>query len=686
MGADELSRWRDALLVDKDDVLIGAARRWLGPVRTPFNKHELVERLEAFLRRPATLEAMIGLLDRADRRILAFCIYGDAGGGLPTRLLARLAADDAAFEPAALDRIRNLRERLVLYALPPHREGERVALAPPLRERLADEIEPADALSTALPAAAPSAPDPFMGFCALMSACAQAKPAYKTRRDLSKRASELLQATAPTLATDRERLATFAGGLRAAGAFGEAEDGRPEPYPRRFADFCREAGPSAPLALAAACVSRLLATERGAAQEDLALLTESLAASLAALPNGLAFSPRDLERIVALALLRKEGATPGEGARASLDAVLARAQAIAGALSRLGYVVLGDDGLVRASASVPSALAAWDAEGAARVPARQLVVEDSHELRLLPEAAASARAFVSSIARLEQTGLAWSAALDRAAAKAAFAHGFRAGELGRELERLSLEPLPQSLRFSLEAWEAEADSARIRAGVVVALDGHLAGALEHAPGAAELVAERLGEGVYLLAAKDVAEAERLLKAAGIEVDSRPRPRGGPADPALLARLALTRRERKAGGPLAFGPPRVTLDGGEPRLVSRLLAALGRLDLSPVEREAAEQRVRARLVLEEGELAAPPAPREEAGRLDYPGKLRLLERALKDGAEVSVDYDDGSGAVARAVGIPRRIGRSARGMIVTLSVRDTGQEEIAIAAISLAARL
>ncbi len=697
MGADELGRWRDALLVDRDDVLIGAAKRWLGPVRTPFNKHELLERLEGFLRRPETLEAVVGLLDRSDRRILALCLYGDAGGGLPPRLVARLAADDPAFEPSALDRVRNLRERLLLYAFQQGRDGERIALAPPLRDRLAEAVGPADALSTAVKAAAPTAPDPFAGFCALVSACSQAKPAFKTRREPSKRAAELLGATAPGLSADRERLSFFVDALVTAGAFGRAEDGRPEPYPRRFAELCRAAGGAAPLALAAAGSAAL---STGPAREALpaSLLAReaaSFAAAAAALPLGLAFSPRDLERIVALALLRSpEPGSAGAAVEGTVGVpfgdVAARAEAVAGALSRLGYVILGDDGLVRVGAHARNLAEAGTPGG------RTLVIEESHELRLLPEAGAAARAFVAAAARLEQTGLAWSAVLDRAAAKAAFAHGFGADELGRELERLSGAPLPQSLRFSLADWEAESRSARVRFGVVVALDGHLSGALEHSPRAEEIVSERLGPGIYLLAARDVPEAERLLRSAGIEVDSRPAAPDTAEGHEALAALAPIAAPKA----LAFEPSRAMIDGGEPPLVSRLLAALGEtgwmcsvafvalgeLGLTPEEREAAEQRVRARLVLDPAELGTPEQPRDEAGRLDYPGKLRLLERALKDGAEVSVEYDDGSGAVAGAVGIPRRIGRTARGMTVTLSVRGTGQAEVAIAAITLASRL
>lgn len=95
MGPDELSRWRDGLIVDREDTLIGAAKRWLGPVKTPFNKHELIARLEAFLRKASTADAIVGLMDRVDRRLVALVLYSGqrSGDGLSASHLVALAAD-----------------------------------------------------------------------------------------------------------------------------------------------------------------------------------------------------------------------------------------------------------------------------------------------------------------------------------------------------------------------------------------------------------------------------------------------------------------------------------------------------------------------------------------------------------------------------------------------------------------
>ncbi|MBU0927360.1 MAG: hypothetical protein KKA67_06400 [Spirochaetes bacterium] len=704
MGPDELSGWRDALIVDRDDALIGAAKRWLGPVKTPFNKHELVAQIESFLRRRETSDAMVALLDRTDRRILALALYSGTtvGGGLPQADLAKLAADDSAFEANALERIRNLKERLALYTYRAPSGRDHVAVAPPLAARLASELSPSDALAIARPTEEPEAQEPFAAFCAVVSASVHAKPAFKGKKEPSRKAADILESAAPGLSTDKERLSALIGALEVAGIFGASEDGRPVAYPRRFVERCDGAGDTAPLALAAACSANRCASFRnpayrcatysGSAAKDRRLSPGTLRAVLQSLPRGLAFSPPDLRRLVAMAARRyleplagKDAAEGSAEARETLDHdFMASVEAIAEALGMLGFVVLGDDGLVRATSAAAAAVASRP-EQASRA---SVAVEESHEIRILPEAGPAARAFVSSIARLERTGLVWSATLDRAAAKTAYAYGFGASEISGRLEELSGLPLPQSVRFSLEGWEAESRSARLRTGVVVALDGHLSGVLEHSPKAAGLVLERLAEGVYLLAARDASEAERQLKAAGIDVDMRAQPDDDDGEFApLWSAAGIVGSPAPGIFPLAFSPLSDTLVSGDPPLVARLIASLDGLPITPDERTALEERIRSRLVLDESELKSPPPPESAsvAGALDYPGKLRLLERALKDGAEVEVGHLGEGGKTVMTVGVPRDIRRTAAGMVVALSTGATEQSVVPIGAIEIVRR-
>lgn len=692
MGTDELNRWRDALIVDRDDALIGAAKRWLGPVKTPFNKHELVAQVEAFLRKPATGDAIVGLLDRTDKLLIALAMYSGTTvhGGLPPAELARLAVDEQAFEASALERIRNLKERLVLYAYRGPRGRDHVAIAPPLAERLALVVAPSDALSTSRATEEPDAPDPFASFCAILSACVHSKPAFKGKKEPSKRATEILEAAAPGLSADKERFLALLGALESSGAFGLSDDGRPIAFPQRFVQLCDEAGPAAPLALAAGCSSMRTPANHVAIANDRRIAPGVLRAVLEALPRGLAFHPGDLRRLTAMAIRRHLEPLADAGLTAAQEALdlglIALVAAVSDALVKLGCVVLGDDGLVRATGAIDSTL---NPRTASPGTGSTVVVEESHEIRVLPEAAPETRAFIAAISRLDRTGLVWSSTLDKAAAKAAYASGFTAAGVAARLEIVSGLPLPQSVRFSLDAWEAEVRSARLRVGVVVALDGHLSGVLEHSPKAEGLVLERLAEGVYLLAARDASEAERLLKAAGIDVDMRPAPPDdGSETKPLWDQASATFQAAIPAQALVFRPFNEALAPEEAPLVRKLLAALEDAGLMPDERAEFETRIKARLVLDPGELQAPVPVEDETvvTILDYSGKVRLLDRALKDGVAVELTYLDSQGARAEATGIPRDIRRTSIGTVVALSSGAAEQTVVAIVAIESVRRL
>jgi len=664
MGPDELSRWRDGLIVDREDTLIGAAKRWLGPVKTPFNKHELIARLEAFLRKASTADAIVGLMDRVDRRLVALVLYSGRrpGDGVPASHLVALAADERSGEGAAARRIRSLRDRLILFEYRDARGMDMLAIAPPLLVKIEAALEPSDALTIIHPAAEPDSPDPFANFCAVVSACSHAKPAFKGRREPSKKVLEILASASPMLAADRDKLNATIGVLESAGIFRQGDEGRPVVDPRRFVELCEAAGAAAPLAIAA---STLVSDSVGPE-----LAPGLLRAALEALPRAAAVGAVDIRRIVAMAVMRHILAHSATGGAATVAALSPRLndliEEIMSLLGALGAVIAGSDGLVRSTPAIDYLLAKR------QQVARCVVVEESHELKILPEAGPGTRAFVSSVARLERTGLVWSAVLDKSAAKAGYAYGFRASELRLRLEELSGAPLPQSVAFSLDAWESEARSARVRVGVVVALDGHLSGVLEHSPKAAGIVLERLAEGVYMLAARNATEAEHMLRSAGIDVDIRPSTPSlddETTSHALWSAAGSALLSDTSAPALAFLPQRTTLIATDPPLVATLLARLEELELPPDEKADLADRIKSRLVLDEDQLRRPSADGDGLviGAMDYPGKLRLIERAMKEGSTIDIAYTDDQGVQTSAVGVPREVRRSTDGTMITVYV-------------------
>lgn len=654
MDPDGLARWREKLIADRDGLVIEAARRWLGPLKTPFNKHGLVSRLELYLARPEIRARMAALMDETDRLVAASL---GRRGPLPEAYLERLLVAGGAAPAAAAARLRDLKARMVVYA---YDEGRaRLAeLSPFLYEFVAGAPRPAP--SAAEGARAPYA-DPLLGFCALVSACSQAKPAFKSRTGLSKTAQAIAEGAAPFLA-EEATLSAYLGALAKAGVLAEDESGRPALFPRGFLELAERLG-SGLLPWLAAGAAELDKAGRELGALALGLLWERF-------PGTVELPRREALFLVADAALQATAAL-GRSVKPD-DAALPAA--LLGACARLGLAAERPDGRW--------ALASPPRYGEGAGPS--LSASSSHEIRLSAGAGVDVRAWACAVARLEEGGRLWGLRLDRPAMTAAMAWGFKAEEIVGRLERESGGRLPQGLRFSLDSWAEEARGVALRQGVILALNAHRAAVLEASPAYAGLVRERLRDGLYLLSCGGLREAERALAELGMALDLRA---SYAAEPGLseaegLAAYAgiLARDGAAEEKPVVSARAGESLDApgddqaaardelvARDEIVATLLRALAKLGLPEERRSALADRVRAGYVLDEAQLAEGewPADGQAVGGLDYPAKLRLVERAIREGLALELAVS-GKGSAESIRAWPLRLFKTAEGMELELA--------------------
>ena len=291
--------WSDALLTSGTEALLGAVRNYIGPIKTPYDKRELVKRLEAFLRRSETRDSLYSLLDGLDVRILGSSLL--LGPVLEQSLKELFAGEVPLFELGV--RISNLLDRLLLFRY--QLAGRRlIAVNPLLEAELRSRVL---VPSVFFGNRAQPRPDGSGEVGAVGRIDARTTVAFfsflfhsplSTRKGggLTKRAAERAATLFPELAApEGERLGVLARAFAAAGILGVTQDEERSPDRRTFSRLLSEWAEDLPYYLAA-CI----ATE-GSSAASLAVI---LAGALESLPDGIVLSRPVLARWLRIAARR----------------------------------------------------------------------------------------------------------------------------------------------------------------------------------------------------------------------------------------------------------------------------------------------------------------------------------------------------------------------------------------------
>lgn len=311
----------------------------------------------------------------------------------------------------------------------------------------------------------------------------------------------------------------------------------------------------------------------------------------------------------------------------------------------------------------------------------EAVVQPNFTVTLKPFVSLEAGLAAAVCARLRRADIYSELEITREAAGFAFRAGLTKSRIVTGLERLSGAPLPQNIAFSLETWEAEFRSVSLYRGLVLRVDEERRYLVEHSQKLAPLILKTLAPGLYLVRDEyerlaralsdsgirmipEVAEprepepadidtdrtepfaaAEPMLPAPDRRTGNGPERRPSPAEPDDRPEPgrdgAGTGAEEPGGARLQEGEPAET--HGEPEafptptaaeIQAGLFETLDRAEFPPEIRDALAERIRSKLVLVPEQLDPQTVSRHktEAKGLDYLGKVRLIEQAIRSGAD------------------------------------------------------
>lgn len=700
-GNPGIQEWKKSLMLAQGALLMEMARHYLGDDRLPFDKPVLVDRLEVFLRKPQTVDSIVSLIGHDDIVILG-CL--DLAGPLTERELGALLQYEMLLAWLKVA-IVNLQDRMLLFCF--RIKGEVLyALNPlfinPVRSlvsryffhsvihkgssfglpaRIPDTVMPVELEETLVwfPQVRPEQEGQTLSPSAVAVSllCVLLHSPALCRKDgtFTSRGFERLTALFPE--SKPEMLGLISHALSKAGLLpkGDPDEGKQNP------GFAMESGTSS--------TTDALKKEYRFETIDAFLTRNTLFMPVFLACAASADADVAKERVRETALRISESGILNElcpGSEYPLVSILRvlgismltacwkpDCKALMSALKDLGFLSPVITSPLSSTRSDPEPIP--DSEWKPGT----LVFDGTQSFHLLPTSSLRDRFFLGIVTKTKKIGKVSCYELDKSIFRSALDMGLDPGFAEKRLSRLVRHPLPQSVNFLLESWEKEYAAIRLYRGIVLVANDRVRSVLEHELVLLPVIDHILAPGVYLLSPVTMERLSDALATAGLKMPAVYDAGQGKAlnldaetgQDRIIDSFSFSKSMNPANGAdtseTSFpGGSCVSVPVSQKSEVSVFLPAspgngISNSDvilenlvrtasatysgLDPRMQFELSDRIARKLVLGplQMRLAGVRPVRMEAGGLDYQGKLRIVDRAIKHPIDrLEILYPDANG--------------------------------------------
>jgi hypothetical protein len=738
--------WKAALLTLPDNVYFDLMRSVFGNIKTPFNKHRLMDDLVSFLSRRETQEIITAYIDETDLRIITAIVA--LGEPAPGDLESLFSGEYSYLDIHGM--LLNLEERLLVYRF--REDGiYHLALNPILEPIFAPYIMDKSILLPSIPlnreegaetgTQAVVLPDDRL-LATLLAFVLDEGEIFKSEGGLRKKVLDDGKRIFPSL--DVERLI---GGLYNINIF-SAEGNRLIPDTRRLTIF-RELSPRERREYWAGGIYNYCQDSEIIVRYSHLGRTQKLAQFIhrfiSTLDPGRVYPQTTLKRLMVI-LEKDETGNPrwAEVGIISLTIGAAGIDVFLEALKTVGLiapaapVACTPDTVMDSSATetpdvhttadpriAPAVSDFWrpvPVSPGGETPGPVIAMDTAFSCILYPEIAFSDALILAAFCSARETGTLVRFELTRESVIRGFDLGLDAPAIIGHLERLSGKSIDQNLRWTLQEWGNRYSSVALYRGAVLVLaeDRRY---LAQAEPIASLIVRTLGPGVYLLHETD--QAVQGLQRAGVDIIAQPPlPEQDAPDESWVhpkrtagAKAPFTRlsspyphlralplfpnaafKFRQSGRAMEAGTATVQeWAAGHYRAVfkdavsyqERFRQALRKLSLPKTEMDELTARIDRRLILNESQLAGGAVRNEktEARNLDYVGKTMVAKQAIALKSLVEAVWVTPEGESCRLMGIPGALEKWGGETVLSLKTIPEGNDvRLPLGKISLLRRI
>ena len=132
----DIERWKKIIISLPEHIFFDLIRNYLGDVKTPFNKHDLIEKFAVFLRKEKNINKIISLIDKQDATVLTVL---DLLGPVDIKSLYSFFSNKKSYYDFYLH-LQNLEERMLICINKEACESPLLIISPILEDILKEKI------------------------------------------------------------------------------------------------------------------------------------------------------------------------------------------------------------------------------------------------------------------------------------------------------------------------------------------------------------------------------------------------------------------------------------------------------------------------------------------------------------------------------------------------------------------
>ncbi len=668
--AQRVIDWRESMAILNDDFFFEIARMYLGEIKTPFNKTDLIERISAFLRKEENKAKIISLLSNQDLKILL--LVKTIPSCTRENILSFLKEEEKN-SAIIFQQILNLEERLLLFSFSDKKNRtESIRINPLLENEIFPLLEKnilfppsnTEDLKSSEDYISPSFLAAYTSFVLTHS------DLLKNDGSLKKHATKEAQEIFADKAGIIELLSKAFLNLQLIhqndkGVFADYE---------RLELFAKKKELEQVLYIATAAAGHF-------SRRELQSRTQNLFDTLNALPPyGIS-----LKNISKLSLLLKMEKSEGGIDFPSRFSLLMQKHSEDQDLQDSGimeYIAENANALGllvpcgKNSQGEPLYLANKKILSATSItpPAEKkkcLSIDAGFSITIMPSLSLTQLLPLMLFLDIKHYDTAAVFEINRKSVIRAFDRGLQCKDITKELEKNSDFSLPQNLVFSLDEWQSSYNSATLYKGYVLKIKEEHAARIKKSPSIAKKIQEELAPGVFLFNFESDDEAEQVLSKIGLDYIGKVRQAENQAQPAdlpvlnLILPLGRENKEEAKYKPVS--------EKAQDDFLEAMKKNLEGMKMSQDQKEGLLNRIDRKVVINENQLVASSVRFEklEAGGLDYAGKIHVAENALSSNVYLEITVSDRPlPFVCRPKALSKKPGEAE----ITIVTEDSQQEE------------